>query len=411
MGNQIRRPEKNGNKLGFKMKRLMQLILIFLISTLSLSAEDYYIYCATESEDEVALIRFDGKTAHVEKRIPVGVWPVEIEGPHGITVSPDGDYWYLSMAHGQPYGHLYKYKTGTDEMVDRVELGLFPATMGISNATGLLYIVNFNLHGGHTEPSTVSIVDPDEMIEIDRVETGIMPHGSRLLNNGLKHYSVAMMSGTLYEIDAMTMEITRTMATAPPKINSHSGHNMKKMDHTNMKMGKNKMMSNKDKKGMAAMGKMAMAKMDHKMPPEKPTWVTPHPKDNLIYVVNNGTDNVVEIDVKKWEVVRTFKTDKAPYNCEVSQDGRHLVVTYKGAAKTGVWDLKSGKEIAKFNNTRKVTHGVVISPDSRYAFVSVEGIGKEPGSVEIFDLKKLKPVAVAEIGKQAGGIAFWKMEN
>ena len=70
--------------------------------------------------------------------------------------------------------------------------------------------------------STVSIVDPDEMIEIDRVETGIMPHGSRLLNNGLKHYSVAMMSGILYEIDAMTMEITRTIATAPPKMNVSS---------------------------------------------------------------------------------------------------------------------------------------------------------------------------------------------
>jgi len=376
------------------MKRLMQLILIFLISTLSLSAEDYYIYCATESEDEVALIRFDGTTAHVEKRIPVGVWPVEIEGPHGITVSPDGDYWYLSMAHGLPYGHLYKYKTGTDEMVGRIELGLFPATMGISNATGLIYIVNFNLHGGHTEPSTVSIVDPDEMIEIDRVETGIMPHGSRLLNNGLKHYSVAMMSGTLYEMDAMTMQISRTMSTASPKMNDHSAHNMKKMDHSKMNMGMKK-----------------NSKMDHKMPPEKPTWVYPHPNDNLIYVVNNGTDNVVEIDVKKWKVVRTFKTDKAPYNCEVSQDGKYLVVTYKGAAKTGVWDLKTGKEIAKFKNTRKVTHGVVISPDNRYAFVSVEGIGKEPGSVEIFDLKELKPVAVAEIGKQAGGIAFWKMTD
>ncbi|GIS57446.1 MAG: hypothetical protein CM1200mP1_13840 [Candidatus Neomarinimicrobiota bacterium] len=55
------------------------------------------------------MIRFDGKVAHVEKRIPVGVWPVEIKGfPHGITVSPDGNYWYLSMAHGLPYGHLYK---------------------------------------------------------------------------------------------------------------------------------------------------------------------------------------------------------------------------------------------------------------------------------------------------------------
>ena len=379
------------------MKKGMQLLLLILISTFTLNAKDYYIYCATESEDEVALIRFDGKKAYVEKRIPVGVWPVEIEGPHGITVSPDGDYWYLSMAHGLPYGHLYKYRTGTDEMVDRVELGLFPATMGISNATGLLYIVNFNLHGGHSEASTVSIVDPDEMIEIDRVETGIMPHGSRLLNNGLKHYSVAMMSGILYEIDAMTMEITRTIATAPPKMNSHSGHNMKKMDHSKMNM-------TMKKNGQ-------MEKMDHKMPPEKPTWVYPHPSDNLIYVVNNGTDNVVEIDVNKWKVVRTFKTDKAPYNCEVSQDGKYLVVTYKGAAKTGVWDLKTGKEIAKFNNTRKVTHGVVISPDNRYAFVSVEGIGKEPGAVEIFDLKELKPVAVAEIGKQAGGIAFWKMDN
>ena len=362
-----------------------------------LCAKDYYIYCATESEDEVALIRFDGTTAHVEKRIPVGVWPVEIEGPHGITVSPDGDYWYLSMAHGLPYGHLYKYKTGTDEMVDRIELGLFPATMGISNATGLIYIVNFNLHGGHTEPSTVSIVDPDEMIEIDRVETGIMPHGSRLLNNGLKHYSVAMMSGTLYEMDAMTMQISRTMFTASPKMDDHSAHNMKKMDHSKMNMGMKK--------------NSKMAKMDHKMPPEKPTWVYPHPNDNLIYVVNNGTDNVVEIDVKKWKVVRTFKTDKAPYNCEVSRDGKYLVVTYKGAAKTGVWDLKTGKEVAKLKNSRKVTHGVVISPDSRYAFVSVEGIGKEPGAVEIIDLHNFEKVAIAEIGKQAGGITFWKMTD
>jgi len=380
------------------MKRLLQIILIIL-GAITLNARDYYIYVTAESEDEVALIRFDGKKAYVEKRIPVGVWPVEIEGPHGITVSPDGDYWYLSMAHGIPFGHLYKYKTGTDEMVDRIELGLFPATMGISNATGLLYIVNFNLHGGHEEASTVSIVDPDEMIEIERVETGIMPHGSRLLNNGLRHYSVAMMSGMLYEIDAMTMELRRTLSTAakPMKMEKRSSHKMEKMDHGKMKMG--------------GMKKGAMAKMKHKMSAEKPTWVYPHPNDKLLYVVNNGTDNVVEIDIDKWQVVRTFKTDKAPYNCEVSQNGKLLVVTYKGAAKTGVWNLETGKEIAKFKNSRKVTHGVVISPDSRYAFVSVEGIGKQPGAVEIFDLEKLKKVAVAEIGKQAGGLAFWKMTD
>ena len=130
--------------------------------------------------------------------------------------------------------------------------------MEISKATGLLYVVNFNLHGGHSKASTVSIVDPEEMIEVERVETGVMPHGSRMLNNGLKHYSVAMMSGTLYEIDAMSMELTGTLSTAPPmKKGRHSSHNMHSMNHSNMNHSKNS-------------GGM---KMDHKMPAEKPTWV------------------------------------------------------------------------------------------------------------------------------------------
>ncbi len=390
----------------FIMKKIFLVFSIIFLSNIIL-ANDYYVYVCAESEDEVALIKFDGKKAVVEKTIPVGVWPLEIEGPHGITVSPDGEHWYLSMAHGMPYGHLYKYETGTDKFVERVELGMFPATMEISKATGLLYVVNFNLHGGHSNASTVSIVDPDEMVEVERVETGIMPHGSRILNNGLKHYSVAMMSGMLYEIDAMSMEVTRTLQTSPPatpmKMNSknekHSSHSMHSMHNSKNKYSKNK-------KGMDAMNH---ATMDHDMPLEKPTWVYPHPNDDLLYVVNNGTDNVVEVDVKKWKVNRTFATDKGPYNCEVSKDGKYMVVTYKSAAKTGVWDLEKGKEIAKFKNTRKVTHGVSISPDSRYAFVTVEGVGKEPGAVEIFDLKKLKPVAIAETGKQAGGIAFWKM--
>jgi len=147
------------------------------------------------------------------------------------------------------------------------------------------------------------------------------------------------------------------------------------------------------------------------MPKEKPTWVYPHPNDQFLYVVNNGTDEVVEVDVKKWVITRRFSTDKGPYNCEVSRDGKKLVVTYKTAAKTGVWDIDSGKELARINNTRKVSHGVVISPDNKFAFVSVEGIGSEPGSVDVIDLSLLKLVDQADIGKQAGGIIFWKMEN
>ena len=68
-------------------------VIFSMLIGMSAYAKDYYVYVCAESEDEVALIRFDGKKAYVEKTIPVGVWPLEIEGPHGITVAPDGEHW------------------------------------------------------------------------------------------------------------------------------------------------------------------------------------------------------------------------------------------------------------------------------------------------------------------------------
>ena len=53
---------------------------------------------------------------------------------------------------------------------------------------------------------------------------------------------------------------------------------------------------------------------------------------------------------------------------------------------------------------------MAISNDSRYAFISVEGKGGEPGIVDVIDLKSFKLVDKVEVGKQAGGIAFWKKE-
>ena len=361
------------------MKKLIFISIICLILfKYGLSqAQDYYVYVASESEDEVSVVRFDGKKAFVDKKIPVGVLPVEIEGPHGITVSPDGNFWFLSIAHGKPYGKVYKYTTGTDELVGEVELGFFPATMEISKATGLLYVVNFNLHGDHV-PSTVSIVDPESMVELERVTTGIMPHGSRLSPDGLNHYSVAMMSGELYEIDAVTFELKRTLFVG-------------------------------DMSGMTSMGTMGQS--GHVMPAYNPTWAIPHPFKDFVYVANNGAAEVIEVDLENWKITRNFKTAQGPYNIAVSPDGNRMAVTYKTDGSTGVWDLNSGEELARIANSRRVSHGVVISPDNRFCFVSVEGKGSEPGSVDVINLRTLKHVATADVGKQAGGIGFWKIAD
>ena len=49
--------------------------------------------------------------------------------------------------------------------------------------------------------------------------------------------------------------------------------------------------------------------------------------------------------------------------------------------------------------------------DSKYAFISVEGVGGEPGTVDIINLETLNLISSVNTGKQAGGIAFWKISH
>ena len=336
------------------MRVLRSILLVGLVVVVTVSpalAQDYYAYVASESADEVALVRFDGAEATVEETVRVGRIPVETEGAHGMTVAPDGQHWFVSVAHGKPYGRVAKYETGTNEKVGTATVGMFPATMEISEVTGLLYVANFDLHGE---------MEPGTMTELDKIETGIMPHGSRFAPDERMHYSVGMMDGTLYEIDAVTRTVTRTLDVGEGT--------------------------------------------------PKPTWVQPHPSKPLAYVALNGGDAVLEVNLEDWAVERRFDTGAgtAPYNLDVTPDGETLVVSYKGSGETGIWDLTTGERVARLDNSRTVTHGVVVTPDSRYAFVTAEGVGGEPGAVDVFDLNAGERVASVEVGQQAGGIAFWK---
>ena len=358
------------------------IIILLIIFPLMSSGQNYYVYVASESDDTVSLLKFDENEINEVERIVVGTYPTEIEGPHGITVDPNGKYWYLSLAHGNPFGKLVKYSTENNEVLDETTLGLFPASMQVSTTTGFLYCVNFNLHGS-MKPSSVSVVDPVTMTEITKITTGSMPHGSRISPDGLFQYSVAMMSGELFEVDALGLEVNRTL------------------DLENKMMKKDGMKSMDDMKSMNGMKHSVV----------KPTWVIPHPKENLAYIAGNGSDEVIEVDLNAWKVTDRFKTGKGPYNLEISPDGKLLIGTIKSEGKTAIWNLEDKKLVGEIKNTTSVSHGIAISSDSKYAFISVEGIGGEPGIVDVISLENYELISSVEVGKQAGGIAFWKQEN
>ena len=355
--------------------------------------KDYLVYVLSEGADKVALVRFGPEGLRLDHQIDTGDMPVDIDGPHGIIVSPDRQFYYVTLAHGRPFGSVWKYSTKDDSVLGKATLGLFPATMDVTPDGNFLFVVNFNLHGDMV-PSTVSVVSTQTMTEVARIPTCTMPHGSRLNSAGSKHYSACMMDEMLVEIDTRTLKAARHFVvtknqekglTGPPQISSsqsmHSSH------------------------GAAGHGTEPPKPGDGRC---SPTWAEPSSNGASVFVACNGSSEIVEVDAKSWQLVRRIPARAGVYNLEATHDGQRLIATNKRDQSVSVYDLKSGKELVRLPTKRKVLHGVVVSPDDRYAFVTVEGIGSEPGTVEVIDLTTLKTVATLDVAQAAAGIDFYK---
>jgi len=252
--------------------------------------------------------------------------------------------------------------------------------------------VNFNLHG-EMVASDVSVVAANEMVEIARIKTCTMPHGSRVTADGTKHYSACMMDDELVEIDARKLQPARHFSLARGKEHGMAG-------------------------APPVRGAASHASHDaggHGMEPPKPgdqscspTWAEPSPDGTVVWVACNKASDIVEIDVKSWTMRRRIPAAPGVYNLATTHDGAKLIATNKRDTSVSVFDAAAGKELARIKTTRTVVHGIAVSDDNRYAFISVEGTGSQPGTVDVIDLVALKKVASAEVGQQAGGIAFWK---
>ncbi len=357
----------------------------------------YWAYVLSEAVDEVAVVTFGPGGAVVDRSFGVGMSITDPDGPHGVAMAPDGRHVYITTAHGRPGGTLWKLPVGEQVPTANVTLGAFPATVQVSANGWYAFVVNFNLYG-EMEPSTVSVVATKEMIEVARIPTCTMPHGSRLNASGTRHYSVCMMDETLVEIDAERLNVARHFFLTEGK-----------------EMGMEGVPARRGVTGAVA-GSAAASHGGHGMEPParedvscSPTWAQPSADGARIWVACNKSSEIVEIDVARWSLVRRIKVRDGVYNLGVTRDGVKLIATNKRDQSVSVFDAHSGAELARIATTRRVVHGVAVTPDDRYAFVTSEGVGSEPGSVDIIDLTALTRVASVAVGPQAGGVDIWKV--
>ena len=196
-----------------------------------------------------------------------------------------------------------------------------------------------------------------------------------------------MMDELLVEIDVATGAITRRFSVRPGKegpAEAHAGHEM-----------------------AAAGATQGGAAADTSAPGCSPTWAEPSDDGASIFVTCNRARQVLEIDAASWSLKRRFATGDAPYNLATTPDGRYLLVSLRNrtAPALEVHELATGERVGSIATTTTLAHGIAVTSDSRYAFVSVEGVGAEPGKVDVMDLREMRRVASAAVGHQATGIA------
>jgi YVTN family beta-propeller protein len=344
------------------------------------------VYVASEAVDAVSRVRFGPDGAVVERLIKVDPRPSEADGPHNLNISPDGRYWYTSIAHGTPNGALWKFDTATDSLVGMAALSRFPATISFSPDGEFAWVANFNLFGDMV-PSSVSVVYTPAMQEVARIPTCLMPHGMRVARDGRRAWMTCMMDDKLVELDPATYGITRLLALKPGSERVHvtaSAILPGEMDHVH---------------GTAPHDAPSGAATSC-----APTWVQPTTDGRRLYVACNRHSEVLEIDAETLGITRRIATGKTPYNLAISEDGSVLVATLKGAQALSVIDLGRGREVAQLKTTHTVPSGVQVTPDGRYAVVSCEGKGAEAGAVNLFNLTSRSLVSSVEVGAGAGGL-------
>ncbi|HSK65214.1 MAG TPA: hypothetical protein VK893_15275, partial [Pyrinomonadaceae bacterium] len=339
-------------------------LLILAFTAPTNPEKEYLFYVLSESADKIALVRFGPDGARVVRQIETGEMPIDIDGPHGIAISPDRQFYYVSMAHGRPFGSVWKYATKDDSVIGKATLGHFPATLDVSRDGNFLFVVNFNLHGDMT-PSSVSVVSTQTMTEIARIPTCTMPHGSRLNSQGTKHYSACMMDDMLVEIDTRLLKASRHFIVTK---NKEMGLNGPPGPHPG---------SARETSGAKHTGGHGSEPPTAGDKSCSPTWAEPSIDGSSIFVACNAASEIVEIDTAGWRLIRRIPARAGVYTLETTHNGRRLIATNKRDQSVSIYDLKTGRELARLPTNRKVLHGVVVSPDDAYAFVTVEGVGSE----------------------------------
>ncbi|HSP81890.1 MAG TPA: hypothetical protein VLQ93_25440 [Myxococcaceae bacterium] len=350
---------------------------------------DGLIVVTNSLDDTVSLLPLDspGSPEWGElARVPVGLNPVELEGPHHAAFSPRGDFYYVGLSYyvpgggsgphgahgtGTADGYCLKLDARTHRLVGSVRVDRNPGDL-IASADGrTLYQTHFDLlkiadaaRRGVTDEremdARLAILDADTMTRKAMVPVCPAPHAVRLSPDETRAY-VACLSDEV--------------AVVPLNAEGHPVTRVK----------------------VAANAGTALA------PRHEPYALTVSPTDGAVWVSSLASRTVHYLAPETLTMVpeRGVSLAGPPMFGAFSQDGSTLYMPYQQGEGLAVIDAATSqvvRDIPLAPSGCLNAHQVALTPDEQHGLVVCEGDHQGPGSLHVVDLAAGAVVRTVALG-------------
>ena len=320
------------------------------------------VYCPNQADDNVAIIDIDNQV--VIKYVNVGNSPA-IDGPHYITA--DNNFWYVSLI---GTSQVWKFDAHADTLVGTVTVPGSPALLALTPDGSKLYVSQFML----SSTNRVIVLNTATMSVSTLIPVWTMPHGMRMNHAGTRLYVSNMMSDNISVIDVATDEVIATLPIA------------------------------------------------YDARPFGPTKYTPmeiavSPNDSLFMVTCSEWREVRMFAAATNSLIDSFQVSDQPWHLQFTPDGQFCYITNRRGNAVSVIHIPMRHVMSTIISPSAFSypHGIDISGDGRYIFLSNENVGHNyvpryntayVGNVCVIDHATGQVAKIIEVGQMPTGLSI-----
>lgn len=336
-------------------------LLLALLLLAGCSADDGAgrLYVASGLTDEVFVL--EARDGSLVRTVPVDPRPTDVDEPHGVAVAPDGDFWYATVAHGEP--GLWKFDARDDARVGRLRLRQPGAGRIRITPDGARALVPAYWRSGEGRESGLAAVRLEDLRVLDAPTLCSAPHDAPLDPGGGLAAIPCSMSDEVLLLDARSLEVRARTAAGPDPGPDGS-------------------------------------------PRYRPLNAAWSPSGETAWIGLRGSGEVVAMD-RAGRIRERLGVGAAPMQLAVTPDGRLLVVALRDEGAAAILGTDPLREL------RRVTlpdaphpHAVALDEAGARAFVGFEGTVGTAGGVVALGLPDGEVLWRREAGRYTLGVAY-----